>query len=81
MLVSAITGEGVERLLDAIEARLAERRVTFDLLLDPADGAAVSWLHRHAEVMGKTLREDGQLAMTVRADPANAERIRARYRA
>ena len=24
-----------------------------DLVLDPADGAGVSWLHRHTEVMAK----------------------------
>ena len=43
-----------------------------DLVLDPADGAGVSWLHRHAEVMAKALRDDGRLAMTVRVDPAKA---------
>jgi GTP-binding protein HflX len=80
VLASALTGEGLDRLLDVIEARVAERRIVFDLVLDPADGAAVSWLHRHAEVMGKEMRADGRLAMTVRADPANAERIRGKYR-
>jgi GTP-binding protein HflX len=79
VLVSALTGEGIERLLDAIEAHLALARVTLDLLLDPSDGAGVSWLHRHSEVMEKELRDDGRLAMTVRADPANAERIRGRF--
>jgi GTP-binding protein HflX len=79
VLVSALTGEGCDRLLATIEAHLGERRVVLDLVLDPADGAGVSWLHRHAEVMGKTLREDGRLAMTVRADAANAERIRTKY--
>ena len=53
VLVSALTGEGLDALLDAIEARLARRRVVLDLVLDPADGAGVSWLHRHAEVMAK----------------------------
>jgi GTPase len=79
VLVSALTGEGLDRLLAVIEAHIAERRVVLDLVLDPADGAGVSWLHRHAEVMDKTLRDDGQLAMTVRADPANAERIRGKF--
>jgi hypothetical protein len=36
-------------------------------------------LYRHAEVMGKSLRDDGRLAMQVRTDPANAERVRARF--
>ncbi len=64
-----------------IEARLARRRVVLDLVLDPADGAGVSWLHRHAEVMAKGMRDDGQLGMTVRADATNAERIRGKFTA
>ena len=41
----------------------------------------MSWLHRHAEVMDKHLRDDGRLAMTVRADATNAERIRGKFHA
>jgi GTP-binding protein HflX len=79
VLVSALSGEGLDRLLAEIEARLAARRVTLDLIVDAADGAGVSWLHRHTEVMRKALRGDGALAITVRADPANAEKVRAKF--
>jgi GTP-binding protein HflX len=50
-----------------------------DLLLDPADGAGVSWLHRHAEVMTKSLDEQGRLAMTVRVDSGKADAVRAKF--
>jgi GTPase len=79
VLVSALSGEGLERLAAEIEARLATRRATLDLVLDVADGAGLSWLHRHTEVMARTLRDDGRLAVTVRADPANAEKARAKF--
>jgi GTP-binding protein HflX len=79
VLVSALTGEGVDRLAAAIEARLGTRRMVLDLSLDPADGAGVSWLHRHAEVMAKELDADGRLAMTVRVDPAKAGAVRAKF--
>jgi GTP-binding protein HflX len=79
VLVSALTGEGLDTLLDVIAARLALRRVVLDLVLDPADGAGVSWLHRHSEVMAKAMRDDGRLGMTVRADATNAERIRGKF--
>ena len=79
MLVSALSGEGIGDLVAEIEARLAASRITLDLVLDPADGAGVSWLHRHTEGMTKTLRDDGAFAMTVRADPANAEKVRAKF--
>jgi GTPase len=81
VLVSALSGEGLPALLETIEAHLAAKRITFDLVLDPADGAGVSWLHRHSEVMDKHLRDDGRLAMTVRADSTNAERIRGKFHA
>jgi GTPase len=79
VLVSALSGEGIDTLLAAIEARIAQRREVIDLVLDPADGAGVSWLHRHSEVMSKELRPDGHLAITVRADSTNAERIRSMF--
>jgi len=79
VLVSARTGEGLEGLAAEIERRLAARRVTLDFVLDAADGAGLSWLHRHTEVMSKALRDDGAIAVTVRADPANAQKARARF--
>jgi GTP-binding protein HflX len=79
VLASALTGEGLDALLGMIEARLALRRVVLDVVLDPADGAGVSWLYRNAEVMTKEMREDGRLGMTVRADATNAERIRGKF--
>ena len=79
VLVSALSGEGMDRLATEIEARLAARRVTLDLVIDAADGAGVSWLHRHTEVMTKVLRNDGALAITVRVDPANAQKVRVKF--
>jgi GTP-binding protein HflX len=77
--VSAITGEGLDTLMAAIEGRLAETKLTLDLTLDPSDGAGLSWLYRHAEVLAKDMDEDGKLAVTVRADPDKAARVRAKF--
>ena len=77
--VSALSGEGIERLTAAIETRLGEKRQTLHLLLDPADGAALSWLYRHAEVLSREMRDDGQMAVDVRADPMNADLVRHKY--
>ncbi|HTM74543.1 MAG TPA: GTPase HflX [Pseudolabrys sp.] len=77
--VSALTGEGMERLLTAIEVRLGESRQTIALSVDPADGAGLSWLYRHSEVLTKDLGSDGRLAVTVRADADNAARVRAKF--
>ncbi|MGH6673629.1 MAG: GTPase HflX [Xanthobacteraceae bacterium] len=82
VLVSAITGEGIDRLGAAIEERLATGRVLIELELDPADGAGMSWLHRHTEVIRKALDEhSGRMAMTVRADAGRADAVRAKFHA
>jgi GTP-binding protein HflX len=54
--------------------------VLIELELDPADGAGVSWLHRHTEVLYTALNdESGRIAMTVRADADKANAVRAKF--
>ena len=77
--VSALTGEGMSGLLAAIEARLGESRQTIEVSVDPADGAGLSWLYRHSEVLAKDVHDDGRLTVTVRADADNAARVRAKF--
>jgi GTPase len=79
VLVSAITGDGIDALNAAIEVRLSAGRVLIELNLDPADGAGVSWLHRHTEVLHKAIDNNGRIAMTVRADPERAASVRAKF--
>jgi GTP-binding protein HflX len=79
ILLSALTGEGVETLTAAIERRFGAGRAELRIILDPADGAGVSWLHRHTEVLEKALRDDGRLVLRVRADAAKAEAVRGRF--
>ena len=78
-LVSALTGEGMAALLEAIKTRLAASRTLLSLALDPADGAGLGWLHRQAEVLGRDMGEDGRLMVTVRVDSAKLDMIRRRF--
>jgi GTP-binding protein HflX len=77
--VSALTGEGMSGLLAAIEARLGESRQTIEVSVDAADGAGLSWLYRHSEVLARDVHDDGRLTVTVRADADNAARVRAKF--
>ena len=77
--VSALTGEGMSGLLAAIEVRLGESRQTIEVSVDPADGAGLSWLYRHSEVLARDVHDDGRLTVTVRADADNAARVRAKF--
>ena len=79
VVVSALTGEGVDRLLAAIETRLGEGRQTLTVSLDASDGAGLSWLYRHAEVLEKHSDDDGRMEVTVRATPDKAAQVRAKF--
>src|ERR1700754_4755800 len=79
-LVSAVSGEGIDALLSAIEDLLAATRLTLDLSIDAADGAGISWLHRNAEVLNKELH-DGRFDMTVRVDQNKRAIVVNRYAA
>jgi GTPase len=79
VLVSALTGEGGDALVAAIETEFARQRLTLDVALDVADGAGMSWLHRHAEVLARDAGPDGKMHMTVRVDAERAARVRAKF--
>ena len=79
-LVSAVSGEGIDALLAAIEDHLASKRTTLDLSIDAADGAGISWLHRNSEVLIKELHE-GHFDMTVRVDETKRDIVVNRFAA
>jgi GTP-binding protein HflX len=66
VLVSSITGAGLDRLSDLIESRLAAHDETYDIYLDPADGESLNWLYERAEVLDRRNFRDGRLCVTVR---------------
>ena len=80
LAVSALTGEGIDRLLSAIEDRLARGRSLIEVTLDAADGQGLHWLYEHAEVMSRSDRDDG-LHLTVRVAADQVERVRRRFAA
>jgi GTP-binding protein HflX len=79
--VSALTGEGIDKLLEAIESRLAQGRSLIDLSLDGADGQGLHWLYEHTEVMARADGADGRVNVTVRVAPETVERVRRRFAA
>jgi GTP-binding protein HflX len=57
--VSAVTGEGIETLLDTITARLQEDWETIKAHVHASDGRKLAWLHAHGEVTQQQL--DGEM--------------------
>ncbi len=58
LAVSAVTGEGCDALLHAIEARLYPRRHRITLTLGHAEGRAVAWLYDHGEVVSREEQDE-----------------------
>ena len=69
VLVSALTGEGIERLCLAIDERLGASDEVLTLEIPAREGRLLSWLHDHAEVLGKVTAESGTVTARVRIDP------------
>ena len=53
--ISAITGEGVDALREAMAARVTAGAQLYQLSLDVADGASLAWLHEHGRVIDETV--------------------------
>ena len=66
--LSAVTGEGCDRLLDLL-ATLVDDDGAIDADLSPSDGEALAWLYRHGRVTSREDRPDGWLRLQVRLDP------------
>ena len=79
VIVSALTGQGLEDLRAAIETRLASGRIVYDIALDPANGAGLHWLHENTEVMRKSTAADGAVHVRVRVVPERAEPVRRKF--
>ncbi|MCE4225463.1 GTPase HflX [Methylobacterium sp. C25] len=79
VLVSALTGEGLEALSARIEARIAKARSTFAVELGPEEGAALNWLYENAEVLDRKSEEGGTMHLAIRIAPEKEPRFLNRF--
>jgi GTP-binding protein HflX len=78
VLASALTGQGTQDLYDWIDRLLTEDHDVRLVMIPSTDGAALSWLHAHAEVQGQEAQDGGTLA-TVRLGEKEAGQFEARF--
>ncbi|NVD43828.1 GTPase HflX [Qipengyuania atrilutea] len=71
--ISAVTGEGVDSLLDLLSAKLTAQAKSYDIELPATAGRRIAWLHAHGEVLSEENVSDGEgtpcVKMTVRLNP------------
>ncbi len=72
--ISAVTGEGCDALLAAIDRRLAASRQILDVRLRHRDSSVIAWLYDHGEVLGR--RDDAEFSyLRVSLDPTDVSRL------
>ena len=79
--ISAASGEGIDRLVAAIEQRLAGRTTAFDVSLAPNQLHLTDWLYRSGDVLDRLDREDGGLDLKLRTTAVRRAEIEARLAA
>ena len=79
VLVSATSGEGLDRLLSLIEERLALLSDIAEIEFAPEEGAEVAWMHDHGEVLERASLDDGTIVLRVRLTPDCLDLAHRRY--
>ena len=77
--VSALTGEGADRLLARIEGHVSAGWITLSVTLEMEDGEGLGWLYRHGEVLERGADPAGRLTVELRVPPDRAGLISRRF--
>lgn len=77
--VSAVTGEGIDALIAAIEDMLDRGRARFQARLTNQDGALRAWLYENAQVEGETYSDTGEAHLTLSLTKDEFGRLAARF--
>jgi GTP-binding protein HflX len=77
--VSALTGDGVEALLQRIEKSLLHGQQEIELVLAPEAGRARAWLHQNGDVTGERTEDDGASRLVVRLSVERLGQFKAEF--
>ena len=76
--VSALTGAGIPDLLAGFESAVTRDNITLRLKLDAADGSALAFAYRHAQVLERRDRA-GKISLSLRIHPDDLGRFQNRF--
>ncbi|MDF1767191.1 GTPase HflX [Maricaulis sp.] len=80
LALSAVTGEGVEILVEAIERALSQENERLEITIPPQDARALAWLHAHGDVLASKMdTKTGASTLQVRLHPVEAGRFRSQF--
>lgn len=75
LTVSALTGEGVELLLDRLSTSLGGAEIEREVRIPASDGRLRAWLHRHAAVLSESSDDEGRITMHITLSAINNGRL------
>ena len=75
VIVSALTGEGVQRALRAVSARLTRDHEGRRMTLAAEQGDALAWLHAHGRVIARRSDDSGNETVEARLSPSDWARF------
>lgn len=75
VLISAITGAGLDDLNKAIDAMVNQHDRIIEVDIGPEQGRALAWLHQHADVLAKSQDDTGTTHLQVSLKPQNLGRF------
>lgn len=75
VLVSAVTGFGLDTLLAEIERRLNLRRETLEIDIQPTEGSLSNWIYENCEVLERTNLDDGVTTLRIRVAPEKRSKL------
>ena len=78
--ISAITGEGLDTLMETIEAQVSGELSPLTVTLTPAQLGLIDWLYRNGDVTWRADNEDGSVTLTLLATQNAREEIESRLR-
>lgn len=77
--ISAISGEGVDRLSALVEERIAGATAAVRVKLTTARAGEIDWVYRNGDVIGRENHEDGSVDLIVNATAAIRKEIEERF--
>ena len=75
VLVSAVTGFGLDALRAAIERKLNRARQTIEIMLKPDEGSLSNWIYENCEVVARSALDEGITALRIRVPPEKRDRL------
>jgi GTP-binding protein HflX len=75
ILVSAVTGQGLDALRSEIERRLNLRRETVEITLKPEEGSLSNWIYENCEVVTRSELGDGITSLRIRVPPEKRDKL------